>query len=261
MNQFGETSQLNITASYREGKTFLSGCSFTAPLKVMFPFPEEDGGICVMMLAASAGILAGDEQLISAEVEERAALTFTGQSYDKLHAMKEYENASRTVKLHVSKDGTLRYLPKAVIPFRDSSFRCRTFVSLEASARLCMGEILTCGRYGHGGERFAYREYASLTEVRRDKRLIYRENVRFLPETFPMQGIGMMEQYTHQLNMFLTGDGCSEQKEAGIRKLIMNETETEAAVTRTRDGDLAVRAFSMCAESLEELERKVASIR
>ena len=60
-NQFGKTSELRITAEGTEGRTRLADVYFTAPFKVMEPFPLK-GGLQVMLLSASAGVMAGDEQ-------------------------------------------------------------------------------------------------------------------------------------------------------------------------------------------------------
>ena len=56
-NAFGRTSVLNISASAKEGKPYLKELGFTAPFKVMTPFEQENGGMKIMMLMASAGIM------------------------------------------------------------------------------------------------------------------------------------------------------------------------------------------------------------
>ena len=88
-NQFGKVSSLSLTAAYKEGKTYLQDASFTAPYKIMFPFEKKDGGIQVMLLAASAGIMEGDRQEFCFEILPEAKLEFVSQSYDKIHPMKE----------------------------------------------------------------------------------------------------------------------------------------------------------------------------
>ena len=52
-NKFGKISRLSIRTGSRDGKTILEDLSFTAPYKVMTPFPKEDGGISIMPLCAS----------------------------------------------------------------------------------------------------------------------------------------------------------------------------------------------------------------
>jgi len=71
-NAFGRTSVLNISASAKEGKTYLKELGFTAPFKVMTPFEQENGGMKIMMLMASAGIMEGDVQEISISHSKRS---------------------------------------------------------------------------------------------------------------------------------------------------------------------------------------------
>ncbi len=61
-NPFGKISSLHLVAAPQDEGTILRDVSFTAPYKMMRPFPCRDGGIRVMLLAASAGIMEGDRQ-------------------------------------------------------------------------------------------------------------------------------------------------------------------------------------------------------
>lgn len=54
----------------KNGKTILEDLSFTAPYKIMAPFEKENGGIQIMPLCASAGIMEGDSQEFSYHVKE-----------------------------------------------------------------------------------------------------------------------------------------------------------------------------------------------
>ena len=63
-NQFGKLSKLHLTTAYREGKTIVEDASFTAPFKIMHPFYEKKDFMTVMLLMASAGVMAGDRQEI-----------------------------------------------------------------------------------------------------------------------------------------------------------------------------------------------------
>jgi urease accessory protein len=65
-NQFGKLSEFYLTAAYRDGRTVMEDVSFTAPFKVMHPFYEKKDVMTVMLLTASAGIMATGRRLISA---------------------------------------------------------------------------------------------------------------------------------------------------------------------------------------------------
>ena len=82
-NKFGKISRISACAALKDGKTILEDLSFTAPYKIMMPFEKENGGIQIMPLCASAGIMAGDSQEFSYHVKEGADLEVLSQSFEK----------------------------------------------------------------------------------------------------------------------------------------------------------------------------------
>lgn len=42
-NKFGKLSRLSLRTGIRKGKTILEDVAFTAPYKIMNPFPKKDG--------------------------------------------------------------------------------------------------------------------------------------------------------------------------------------------------------------------------
>ena len=129
-NKFGKISRISACAALKDGKTILEELSFTAPYKIMMPFERENGGIQIMPLCASAGIMAGDSQNFFYHVKEGADLEVLSQSFEKIHKMDEGA-ASRTIEVQVDKNATLYYYPQPVIPFAQSSFDSRMTIHLE----------------------------------------------------------------------------------------------------------------------------------
>ena len=253
-NQFGKVSSLCMKAACREGKTYLSDVSFTAPFKVMLPFEKKGGGIQVMQLSASAGILEGDRQRFSFEVLPGADLEFVSQSYDKIHPMKE-GCAKRFTSVQVLAGGSFCFNPQPTIPFRDSAFENRMEIHLEDStSAFQMSEIFSCGRFARG-ESFAYRFYHNLVEIRRGGRLIYRDNTRYGPARFDLAGLGMYEGYTHLLNLFLTRPESPEDYFREAREYLSSLSEAEGGITELMEGDFAVRVLGYRAQHLEEISR------
>ena len=89
---------LSLIHILKDGKTILEDLSFTAPYKIMTPVEKENGGIQIMPLCASAGIMAGDSQEFSYHVKEGADLEILSQSFEKIHKMDE-GSASRTIEV------------------------------------------------------------------------------------------------------------------------------------------------------------------
>lgn len=256
-NMFGKTSGIHATASVKDGKTFLSDLSFTAPYKIMKPFQKENGGIRIMPLCASAGIMAGDAQEFSYLVREGAELEVLSQSFEKIHKMDEGK-ATRSIEAQVERNAVLCYYPQPVIPFAGSSFESRMVIRLtDESSHLFMLDIISCGRTAHD-ERFQYRRYASDVLIYRKDHLIYRDHTVYEPEHMEMEEIGMYEGYTHMANIFLTGDPENNPEiQENIWSLLESTPEIDGGITRLHSGDYAVRIFGMRAQKLQETAEKI----
>ena len=186
-NKFGKISRITACAALKNGKTILEDLSFTAPYKIMAPFEKENGGIQIMPLCASAGIMEGDSQEFSYHVKEGADLEILSQSFEKIHKMDE-GSASRTISVQVDPHAVLYYYPQPVIPFAQSSFTSTMTIHLaDETSRLFLLEIISCGRNAHE-ERFQYRRFASKVQIFRGQKLIYRDNTCYLPDQMPMEG-------------------------------------------------------------------------
>lgn len=290
-NKFGKVSRISACAALKDGKTILEDLSFTAPYKIMTPFEKENGGIQIMPLCASAGIMAGDSQEFSYHVKEGADLEILSQSFEKIHKMDE-GSASRTIEVQVDKNAALYYYPQPVIPFAQSAFDSKMTIHLEdETSKLFLLEIISCGRNAHE-ERFQYRRFSSKVLLYRGEKLIYRDNTRYEPDKMPMEGIGLYEGYTHMANLFLsklcnrdnvdggketnidgmdikkqmnssgtgrTSDRTSELQEK-IWQILDEDSEIDGGVTRLTTGDLALRIFGHRAQKLQQIAEKIKEI-
>ena len=290
-NKFGKVSRISACAALKDGKTILEDLSFTAPYKIMTPFEKENGGIQIMPLCASAGIMAGDSQEFSYYVKEGADLEVLSQSFEKIHKMDE-GSASRTIEVQVDKNAALYYYPQPVIPFAQSAFDSKMTIHLEdETSKLFLLEIISCGRNAHE-ERFQYRRFSSKVLLYRGEKLIYRDNTRYEPGKMPMEGIGLYEGYTHMANLFLSklcnrdnvdggketnidgmdikkqmnssGTGRTSDRTAELQEKIWQildeDSEIDGGVTRLTTGDLALRIFGHRAQKLQQIAEKIKEI-
>lgn len=272
-NQFGKLSRLLIRVAEKEGKTVPEDVYFTAPFKLMRPFPLENGGLRYMQMAASAGIMEGDRQQMEFEVKAGASLEFISQAYEKIHEMKS-GCAARQTKVTVHSGGSFYFHPQPTIPFKASAFENRMEIYLEDdTTQFRMSEILSCGRYARG-ERFAYRSYLNLVEIYRGQTMIYRDNTRYDPAMFDMEGMGMYESYTHLSNIFISRPADPEAFKQKVREILSKASDLsygqdgeenadhplEGGVTLLSGGDLVVRIFGSRAQDLERLNEKIVAI-
>ena len=234
-NKFGKISRITACAALKNGKTILEDLSFTAPYKIMAPFAKENGGIQIMPLCASAGIMEGDSQEFSYHVKEGADLEVLSQSFEKIHKMDE-GSASRTISVQVDPHAVLYYYPQPVIPFAQSSFTSTMTIHL------------------------ADRRFASKVQIFRGQKLIYRDNTCYLPDQMPMEGIGMYEGYTHMANLFLSRTEYADTLLNEIREILDGDPEIDGGATTLSGGDLAVRIFGHRAQKLQQTAEKIKTV-
>lgn len=257
-NQFGKTSRLSLTAGVKDGRTYLKDTAFTAPYKIMSPFQKPGGGIQVMPLCASAGIMSGDCQKFSFHVENGASLEVLSQSFDKIHKM-DSGSGKRKISCHVEPNAELCYYPQPVIPFAGSAFDSEMEIHLaDSTSRLFLLEILASGRNAHE-ESFAYRKFSSRVAIYRSEALIYRDDTRYEPARMDMAATGFYEGYTHIANIFLsrTDTESDAERKENIWQILEAEPECEGGVTSLCQRDLVIRIFGKRAQKLQELAEKI----
>lgn len=278
MNQFGKTSELKITAAKNSaGKTFVKDSFFTAPFKIMKPFERSDGGIKIFQQSASAGILSGDSQEFSFEIQSGAILEIASQSFEKIFKMEDDGNAERKITAEVAPDAKFIYTPLPCIPFAGSNFKSRAKINLQdKSSKLIFQDCICGGRKAHG-ELFDYKKYQNLVEIRCEGKLVFRDNLCFEgsdsgknPEKKEiLQNEAMFGEFSHLGSMVIfnfdlkLGDFFEV---LGIEpKLLytaenvekMKNAESISSVTLTEGNGIAVKILANSAEEIQKMFERV----
>ena len=258
-NQFGKISKLNLTAEYRTDKTIISDVSFTAPFKIMRPFYEKKDVMTVMLLTASAGIMAGDRQEFEILVKKGANMEFVSQAYEKIHKMDE-GHAERHSHITVEPDAVLRYSPLPTIPFAGSDYRSTLKVELaDETSKFIFSEVLTCGRVAHD-EEFLYTKFQNNISIYQAGKIIYRDNTRYEPSKTDMRGFGMYEGFTHLANLVICNEPESDEWISGVREMIDEAENMEGGATRTANGTAVVRILGTSGQKLTDMMEKILNI-
>ena len=93
--------------------------------------------------------------------------------------------------------------------------KARTAIELEdESSELIYEELLSCGRAACR-RTFCLPLFHSLSEVSCKGKLIYRENNRFRPASWPMEELGLFEGYTHMAGMLIHMQAVKRKREEG----------------------------------------------
>ena len=258
-NQFGKVSKLNLTAAYKDGRTILSDVSFTAPFKIMRPFYEKKDVMTVMLLTASAGIMAGDRQEFEILVKEGANMEFVSQAYEKIHKMNE-DHAERHSHIVVEPDAVLRYTPLPTIPFAGSDYASSLRVDLaDETSKFIFSEVLTCGRAAHD-EEFLYTRFKNSISIYQAGQIICRDNTCYEPSKTDMRGFGMYEGFTHLANLIMCNEEKPEEWIIRVRELIDETPDMEGGATRIASGGIVIRILGRSGQKLTDIMDKILKI-
>ena len=187
---------LDIKIAHREGKSFLKDAYATQPFRIV-PVGQyqKDNAAYLMIMSSSPGLLDGDDHRIQVDIAPGSKLQLQTQAYQRLFHMKGH--SSQTMEVNIGENAVFSYVPHPVVPQHSSHFLSHNIVHLASNCHLLLSEIVTCGRK-MSGEEFMYNHFQNLTECYVNGRLVVKDNVLLQPDRMPIQGLGILEGYTHQ---------------------------------------------------------------
>ncbi|MGE4354487.1 MAG: urease accessory protein UreD [Oscillospiraceae bacterium] len=193
-------SKCCLSAGVRYGRTVLSDCYCSAPFKVMRPF-YDGAQTKVIIMTASAGILAGDHYDLRFAIGPGADVVITGQGYTKVFRTDE-DSCRQEIAFSVAEGGALRYLPHPVIPFAGSDFSGAARADLVRDCVFVYSDIVSCGRV-FSGELFQMKRYRSRLQVYLDGELVFLDNCLLTPASMDYRSIGFFDTYSHMGTLYL----------------------------------------------------------
>lgn len=177
----------------------LADAWFTPPLKLAKPFPAAicPGGLSVIVMEASPGMLDGDRYELEWIVGAGARAAATTQSYAKVHPCPR-SGAVQTVRIAVGEGASFVHAPLPMMLYADASFRGSVRADLAPGASLMMLDVLGAGRIHHAdGEAFRYRLYEHELVVTAPDGVALESRVRFAPGEQTPGAPGVFERDTH----------------------------------------------------------------
>jgi urease accessory protein len=169
---------LRLRAGVRDGRTVLLESQGTYPLQVMRPqAAPRAGGLSLVLLLLSGGLLDGDDVSVDVVVEAGARLALRTQAATQVHA----GCSGQTLRAVVGDGGWFSYVPRALVPHAGARYHGRAVVEMAAGARVLLGEPLAPGRVRFG-EEFAYAQMRLDVDVLQAGHLIARERALIRPD-------------------------------------------------------------------------------
>ncbi|MGL5276676.1 urease accessory protein UreD [Myroides sp.] len=189
-------SSLDIKVEQREGVSYLKDAYVTQPFRIV-PVGQykRDKAAYLMIMSSSPGLLDNDDHRISINLAEGTKLQLQTQAYQRLFHMKN--KSSQTTLINMERTSVFAYVPHPVVPQSSSTFISHNKVEMKEDCHFLLSDIITCGRK-LSGEEFEYNHFQNLTELFVNGRLEVKDNVLLQPDLMPIQGIGILEGFTHQ---------------------------------------------------------------
>lgn len=191
----------------QSGKTYLADSAQEPPLRIVRPFPLEDGSVLVHLHNVSGGLLGGDRLTTSVDVGAGASVQLTTTGATRVYRARQDSSATLQINhFTISQNALLEYLPDAIIPFAKSKFRQETGVNVEAGGGFLGWEILAPGRSAHG-ELFEYDSVELKIDVKADGQSIAAENARIDPKRSNISSIARLGPYCYWITFHIVRVG------------------------------------------------------
>jgi urease accessory protein len=156
------------------GRTAVAGLHESGGVRLRLPKagPECEG----VLINTAGGMTGGDTAHLSFDLQRRTAVTLTTQSAEKVYRA-EAAPASAELRLALAEKAFLAWLPQETILFDGAKLARSLEVTMAASARLTLLEIVVFGRLARG-ERMMSGFFRDRWRVRRERELVLAEDVR-----------------------------------------------------------------------------------
>lgn len=140
----------------------------TSPLRLLMP-ANHGRGAWIYTSTFGGGLVDGDRISLHVTVEQGACAFVSTQASTKVY--KSVRGSDGELCARVEAGGQLVVMPDPVVCFASSRYRQTQHVDLADGAVLVLVDWISSGRRA-AGERWAFNEYVSRTQVRYDSRLV-----------------------------------------------------------------------------------------
>ena len=168
------------------------------PFQVLRPRRAPGGGLFLILVTPSGGLLDGDDMRAEITVEADASLHLRTQAATQVHRGR----SSQMWTVSVAERAAFSYVPHLLVPHAGARHCSRMALQIAASSRVLIAEGMTAGRM-HAGEWLAYEELRMDLDIWRDGGLVARERQAIQPAAQVIQG--QLGPYSCHASTYLLG--------------------------------------------------------
>ncbi|MGX9134238.1 urease accessory protein UreD [Rummeliibacillus sp. JY-2-4R] len=203
------TGVLRLGVEERYGKTIASDVYFQGAFKVMRPVYHDDSGqACYYILNPGGGYLDGDRYQIITTLKNQARLTLTTQSATKIYKT-PHTHAYQEAEFHLKEGSYLEYIPDPLIGYQHARYKQKNVIYMEKGCSLLYSDIITPG-WSPDGNKFSYDMLQLINEIYMENQLVVYDHIRLNPSVQNMEGLGLMEGYSHLGSMIVIDEKVND---------------------------------------------------
>ena len=250
------TGILELEAGNHQGKTITKNAYFQGAFKIMRPvYHQNSNQPCYYLLNPGGGYLDGDTYRLSVTLGEKAQATVTTQSSTKVYKTPNSPVYQET-EFFLKKDSFLEYLPDPLIAYKDARYIQKNIVHMEKGATLLYSDILTPG-WSPDGNLFSYDSLRLINEIYLDDELVAFDHIKLNPNEQNMDGIGIMEGYTHLGTFTAVSEKADSELLDLLYETIQQETEDfKAGLSELSTPGFTIRVLAKSTQVIERIFRK-----
>ena len=217
------TGVLRLGAEERNGKTVANNVYFQGAYKVMRPiYHDHSGQACYYLLNPGGGYLDGDRYQMKISLEKQAKLTLTTQSATKIYKTPR-THAYQEVEFNLKEGSYLEYIPDPLIGYQHARYKQKNVITMEKGCTLLYSDIITSG-WSPNGEKFSYDMLQLINEVYMENELVVFDHIKLNPATQDINGLGLMEGYSHLGSMIVIDDKANHEFLDRLYQVISNHS-------------------------------------
>jgi urease accessory protein len=255
--RIGRDGFLRLRFGRSGAKTILAQSRFSLPLQALTPLTLVDGASYLMLLNPTGGVLGGDRLTTDICQESDTHVCLTTPSATRIYRTVETPAILETV-IRLGEGATLEYFPDHVIPHAGSALRQSLRVEMARGSRAVILDSMASGRVAHG-ERWAFTEMDSRTEVFACGKPTYINRTRIRPGNKRPDQFGLMEEFNYMTALGVFADGFTRWKEvsAAANEELKSFPDVYGAATELSRGGCVVRFLARSASDMTLANKKL----
>lgn len=211
---------------------------------------------CFYLMSFGGGYVGGDRYKLEIHLGEQAQMLLTTQSATKIYKTIN-RPAIQEMNIVLEKGSYLEYMPDPIIAYEHAQYIQNTIVRMDPGSAMIYGDIITPG-WSPDGKWFRYHTLQIKTQVYLEDKLVVFDHLQLRPANEPMEGIGLLEGYTHLGSMIVIGERTDPELIERLSESLKSCTSSAHIGLST----LMVPGFSLrvLAYSTQEIEKIFRSV-